>query len=238
MIQRYWRGRRNRHQARARAQIGERRGTATAKKHAISDTDPTAYGTRVLNSVELTAIPSQQNQGSVDIDLRSRDLAYINGWKFCIELRNNLTEPLYINLAVVVPKHNATIDPNIWFRGYGIDRAIAFDPSTLNSNDFHCRPLNPDAYHILMHKRYRLNGDTDTATYAHNSGRNFMNLNLWVPLRRQIRFDESTGTGAQNGRCFFVWWCDKYMSNTGTVTTAASLQMSKRIICYFRDPRN
>lgn len=214
--------------------VGERVGTSSAKK-VVQDYDTVALtpNTRVLNIDNITSITKEAGGG--EIDRRQRDVANLRGVKFCWEVRNLGTVPLYFNWCILIPKGDDSIGTTDFFRDFGTSRGIAFG-TALTSNDFHCRPINSDKYVVVQHKRYRLapNGNVN---YSAGSSNSYMNLDRYVKLKRQFRFD--TGFASPQGKnIFVVYWFDQFLSPGGTAPAAGQVNINRRNILYFREPKS
>lgn len=215
-------------------QIGERPGSSSSKKHALQD-DATilTLSTRTLYSQTLTDLPKQTGD---EINRRDRDIARLSGVKFCWELANNTSDPVYLNWAIVIPKGDNTVGSADFFRAYGTSRSVTFG-SSLTSNDFHCRPINSDRYDIVTHKRYRLgpnNGASNTTWYA-GTEKSYMNLNKYIKIKRQFRY-EGVLNQSEGRIPILVYWFDQFLKPSGT-TPVPVVNILQRNIQYFRDPK-
>lgn len=231
-----------------RRRVGEPVGYGTTKRFTTIDLEPATRTSRRLFVREMTQIP--QVDATVDqIDQRQRSMVNLRGFKICMELKNNGGTPLLFNMAVVSPKGqnvNLTQNPLLtigdavednWFRGNGNTRSIAFDGGSLNSNDFHCRPINTDEYNVLMHKRINLNTFPAATTWENQRGSNYKFIMKYVPIKRQIRFDTNARDSCASGKIFFVYWYDNFQQPIGASATD-SLIVSERYITYFKEPKN
>lgn len=214
--------------------IGDVPGTGTAKKCAVVDTNPLLKDTRTLYTEELTTIP----QGT-DIDERERRIANLRGFKICAEIANKSTTPLYVNVAVISTKQgteSSGIETTDFFRAAaGASRARDFS-TALNSNEMHCLPINTDRYIVLRHKRYRLIEEGGT-TFTSNSGNSFLNLDWYVKINRQIRWDSSVGQ-PESGAVYLVYWFDLFQSPTLSTPVVSGVSTTWRAVAIFRDPDN
>jgi len=225
MFKRAFRARRS-YKAKARFSrklIGENKGSPR-KSHEVYHGRIFA-STRTLYKKNLTEIPL--NTTTNDIHKRNRHVTFISGFKCCLEITNLASVPMYFNYAILAPKNGDTISTTDFFRGNNADHAVDFD-FQLSSNDFHCRPLNTDELVVLKHKRYLLaksEGEAARSTY--------INLDFYVPLKRQVRY-ENTSTTPSTGAVFACFWCDKFQVDGGTISTAATVNVTERYITYFK----
>lgn len=215
----------------SRRNIGEPPGTGVSKRAEVRDVQGLNLGTRVLYVRELTNIPHGANN---DINTRQRNCVFYSGSKICMELRNADTDPQYINIAVISPKFGGAPTVDQFFRDSNLGRSIDFGIG-LSSLDFHCKPINSDRFTILRHKRYRLQG-TGSATYVENGGKNYMNTEFYVKVKRQLRYENNADTVPSTGGVYLVYWMDKFNTQAGIVGTSNASVASERIITYFKEP--
>jgi len=187
-----------------------------------------------LYEVEMTNIDSTTNN---TISLRQRDIINVRGFKICMEVTNKGAVPLYFNVAVIAPKDGAagvnTVD---FFRSSATERARDFS-TDLTSLEYHCLPINTDRYTVLKHKRYRLLSGPTGSDYIANSGKNYMNLDWYIPLKRQVRFNNGDGGSPESGKVYFVYWGSGFGQNGGVIQGNADMEITERIVTYFREPR-
>lgn len=229
-IGRAWRARKKRKAQFSRKNIGEPIGSSNAKADLVVNVIPGQFDSRTLITHNLTEIPE-----GTTTDTRIRKIINLRGFKICAEFSNTQTIPLYLNVAVLSPKQKSTVDGNDFFRDDGSDdnRAQNFSSITLNSLQFHCLPINTDDYIILKHRRYKLNPVPNGTTFAAQNGKNYMNIDWWIPLKRQLRYDTLSG-GPENGTVHLVYWCARFGDNLSGVQTNAC-QRTVRATAYFRE---
>lgn len=217
----------------SRKQIGFRVGEGTTKRRQIENTAGVLQNTRVLNSVEVTNIPEGNS-----INQRERQMANLRGFKMCLEVRNVRDEPLYFNLAVLAPKGaTASVVTADFFRGSTDDRAQDFDATALNSNEFHCLPINSDKYVVLLHKRYRLGPSPGATLYTNENSNNFLNIDRYVSLKRQLRWS-SGEQSAEVGRVYVVYWASVFNGASGAPPLLNAYSVSRRYVTYWKEPKN
>lgn len=212
--------------------VGEPVGTSTSKRFTSKDTTSVAKDSRTLYSEELTIIPHSSNNV---IDNRQRNIVNLRGFKICMEFLNNIGQTQYFHVAIVSPKNsNSTVETTDFFRGTGSSRAVDFGQA-LSSLDFHCRGINTDKYTVLMHKRYRIQGNSNS-TYVDRSGRNYMNMMMYKKIKRQLRFEQTADNSPISGRIFLVYWSDLFATADGTAPTTGAYAVGERHIAYFKEP--
>jgi hypothetical protein len=175
------------------------------------------------------------------IDQRDRRTIELMGVKMCMELTALLNNPLYANVAVVHLKNTDAGLNADFFRGAGGSRGTDFDIS-LNSNKFHCLPLNTDRFVVLLHKRYRLNGGVpqvpgpaiETISLG---GFNYTNTANYVPIKRNIKYTGGgTNSVTADSNIKLIWWCDTFGAPGNTQPQINQLKMSQRCVAYFKEP--
>lgn len=211
-------------------------GTANSKRHVIQQDSTSAnIATRTLTVHDLSAIPHSANN---TINERQRNMINLRGTKICMELKNNLTAPLYVNCAVIVPKLATAPVTTDFFRGSDSSRAQTFSTTTLTGLQFHCLPINADKYHILWHKRYKLVPLDNTSGAVALSGKNYMTISKYVKYKRQIRYSTTGDVTAEGGAPHFVFWSSTFDSNAGAGSQAAALTVQRRFVSYFKEPKS
>ena len=237
-IQRKYRSHRSRI-AQARQIIGAYVGKSTAKVFQTNQTFLT-YNSRFLYAETLNVVPKNA-QIIDDENTRNRDLCNIRGVKMCWEIRNNFSDTILMNIAVVVPRNKDLGDDiNInFFRNqgnnaqFGGNRARDFTAS-MTSNEYHCLPINTDEWAIMSHKRYRIQGTSNNITVNQN-GSNYFNLNRYTSIKRQQRFDGVSDVPVKP--IYVVFWFCEVLSGASASQLNNVVQMSQRNLVYFREPK-
>lgn len=232
IVRRAYRRGRAKSQKFSRSNIGERVGTGTSKRSVTHTNDNIIRNTRLLYEHSLADIPE-----GTDLDARQRKMVNCRGFKICLELKNLINNPMYVNIAVVSPKDGQSNFNADWFRSSDAsNRARNFDV-TLNSNEFSCLPINSDAFTILKHKRFQLIPGSTTGSTASQSGRSYMQLKWWIPLKRQLRYDAAIGQ-PENGKVHLVYWFTEFATAANDPGLVGAVQMSSRVVAYFKEPKN
>jgi len=207
-----------------------------AKRAQIIEEHSIFKNTRKLYGQKLIEVDFGDN-----INQRQRNIINVSGLKICCELKNLTNDPLYVNFAILSPKAGVDpsqdIDTTDFFRASDSnDRSKDFS-TQLTSTEMHCLPINADKYTVLKHQRTTLvaaatGGDTVSLT-----GKSYMNLDWWIPMKRQFRFDGTVGT-PDNGQVYFVYWFDRYMTTTLVAETVNGVKFSNKTIMYYHEPMN
>jgi hypothetical protein len=215
-----------------REKVGEEVGTDDFKRQATAYEDRVLQDTRTLYQANLTALAG--NSTDVDIDGRNAALIHLNGISIDMEVTNQSAIDLYFNWAMISPKGLST-NPNTsdFFRGHGSTRAIDFSATTLSSLDFHSRPINTDMYHVLTHRRHVIPYE------GSGYGSNTIQDRKFQKIKRQIRFDNMTGTTSRTPIYLVYWFChvNEDADNSGNGVEVEQAHITYTAVCYFKDTK-
>ena len=214
-----------------RRNIGERPGSSSSKVHTVLSNND-LYDTRTLYDHDLLDIPHTTADGDQRGE-RQRQIARIAGFKICAVVGNERTNPIFVNIALLATK-TGTYGTNDFFRGDGNERSVAFSTG-LSSIEFRCCPINTDKYHILMHRRLLLNGSSAITGVDYQRSIHQL-VEKWLPLRRQIRWENENGATTSNEDMRLVWWGDSIMQPGGALAQADAFRINYKVTTYFRDP--
>lgn len=229
---RFSRMRRNRAGRHSPRNFGENINSANSKRQVPVNSDELLRSNRTLYVDAINNIPRGDG-----INERKRSIVNYRGAKICFDFRSIAASPCHLNVAVLAPKDGTlTVNENDFFRGSGDRRARDFD-LTLTSQDFHCLNINTDKYTILRHKRYMLAAEGPTTVFEDNTSNSYVSLRWWIPVRRQLRYDEDQST-PESGKMFFVYWYDNFQRNSGSAVQQGTGVAMTRIVNYFREPKN
>jgi len=209
----------------ARTNVGESLGATTCKTHSISNTDIVGKNTRTLYTSSLCEIPK-----GTDINERLRKHVNLRGFKVCFEVLNQNTDPLYLNVAVIHPKattNGGQVDTNNFFRDTSANRARDFDIG-MTGLEFHCLPINTDDYVVLKHKRFRLGPmptpSSSDPSITQNNSNNYMNIDWYIRLNRQVRWNNDEDDKPTDGDVYVVYWADKMFASASTLAVSNVLR--------------
>lgn len=218
--------------------IGKRPGSSSCKRIVVRNDEVIKNG-RDLFFSNLVEIPKQTSLD--ELNYRARDIANVRGAKICWTFQNLLVEPLFLNFAIIVQR-NPNVSNDLtqeFFRGATANkRGIDFGTG-LNGNEMHCLPINTDRFIVLMHKRWTL-APKDQATnnaFWKGSACSYFSFQHYFRLKRQMAFDE-TVTTAEGRTPKIVWWCCPFTAVQSQPVTPTCLSVQRRIVTYFRDPKN
>lgn len=222
--------------ARRALPLGDRRGKDTCKRSLQRNTGTasnTSLSTRTLYTEALNDISGTANNA---INARQRDVAYVTGTKICMAVNSLSPLPLHFNWAVVSRKDQADAAPTVtdFFRSMAGTRSQNF-ATGLSSLQFSCLPINKDKYHILTHHR-RLLASTGEATVNDGVRKSYIEVQKWIPIKRQFRFDGDAATTAER-RYFLVYWFDTWMAQAASAPIADQVAVYEHHTTYFREPK-
>lgn len=212
-------------------EVGEPVKLSHVKRHQTFQQDPTNQDTRVLYSNELTDV-----QANVNSEDRYRTLINCKGIELCYHCANINQPPLYLNCAVIAPKHGSSgISVTDFFRANDGQRGQDFDVA-LGALEFHYLPINTDKYIVMRHYRHVLGGQIDLSpSYNADTGpSNYITRKIWLPINRQLRYDNAASNSC-NTPIYFVWWFDRANAASGAASTAANAQMSFMHTMFFKE---
>jgi len=214
--------------------IGMPNNSTTSKSAIVNNETQVTRQSRTQYILDLTSLA----QGPA-LNQRLRQHVKMTGWKICMEVRCTLNTPIYLNCAVLSPKQtgNDSIDPTGFFRNNSDARSMDFSINRTGL-EMHCAPINSDDYTILKHKRYVLNTvNQPTSSWSKQSGSSWINIDWWVPLRRQVRYLSGESSTPTDGRVFHVFWFDVWGNPAGTAAANVAA-VSTKVLSYYREPRN
>lgn len=151
-----------------------------------------------------------------------------------------------------------------FFRDYGTRRSVSpSEMSTRAGLEWVNAKVNTDLYSVLKRGRFTLNpaimpgmptlpDDREGAVplsgvpewtvpgsiYPHpNKGNSVRTKSMWIPIKRQIRFDQAISASAPPEQLWFVWWADSPFSSDQSGANADAFAMNFRGITYYREPK-
>lgn len=216
---------------RARRSIGRPVGFSTSKKYGTSPEIRNLKTLKTLYSHPLILIKKQDGTGN-RIDRRERQVVNFRGTSFCLHVENLNNIPMFLNVAVVIPKNNdfltASIIPNTeFFRGVQNSRTQDFGTG-MNFMALHCRSINTDRYRVLTHKRYKIS----PANSTNNAGE--IVHKQYVKINRQVEFDDGDLIELPRKCAYLCWWA----SNASNAAQATAYNVTLEQTQYFKEPKN
>jgi hypothetical protein len=143
-------------------------------------------------------------------------------------------------VAIISPKNSGAITAQNFFRGQGNEsRGLDFGFAR-TALEHHCLPLNTDKFYVLKHKRMRLNPDdmSNNIQWSQERGSSYKNIDWYVPLKRQLRYDDPDANFPTDGPVYLVQWCDTWTAIAGAPATTNAMSRQERHVMYFRPTRH
>lgn len=226
---------------RARRSIGRSVKQAAPSKIFASSNVTVAAGlnTKVLNFSELTDIPQKGGTDNLQRTVRTRQTAFVKGFKVCLNAVNTTNVPLHWNVAVLAKRTNdqQVIDNTDFFRSYNSEnRAESFSSANLTGLDYACRPINSDRFIVLKHKRMLVAPVSSSSFYNGGNSSNYRHLEFYTKLGRTLTWEARQDVDADQ-KVWLVMWCSVFASDAGA-TSVPGLTYYRRTITYFKDVGN
>lgn len=215
----------------ARRQVGQRiTRRTTCKKRLVTQNQNVDRFNKILYFSLLT----QVEKGD-DIDNRQRNLINLSGFNINMQVRNNRNLPCWFNVAVIHDKTDseAALDNVGFFRGYEDQRGLDFSTALLPSS--YQWAINDDKYAVLFRKTYRLGMANNSTNYQEERTNSYREIKLWVPCKRQLRFNADSDVIPTQGRVYFVYWGVGW-SDDPTTNVADSFITNLTTRMFWRDP--
>lgn len=220
-----------------RAQIGRPVGTSTSRTQLLT-ISPTGSTSRNFN-LETTPLTNIIQAGTVDELMSGRlsNAIYVSGFKICMQVNSivNATrrEPIVFNFAIVSSKRAITPLSANFLRGEGTETGVDLSINRTGL-ELACMPINTDLYSILLHKRIKLWQVPDANAIPTNTPKASKGpYHWWVPLRRQLTFEDGATTA--NDNVYIVHWADYVDTPASSPTVANLYDMQARCITYYRN---
>lgn len=181
---------------------------------------------------------------------RQGRLANVRGVKFrCwFQLKNQaesstkVDSPIMVRWCILNPKENTgvtgDVGPTNFFISVDPDQEEATDfPGTGTSFSYMNRQINRRQYGVMQQGKFVLHQDP-----ASNNSRLGMgakkNINLWLPIKRQMKWPNNT-TEEPNTNIYFCYWYCQMGDNTASrkfpTSNDAPLEMNFEAVTYFKD---
>lgn len=153
-----------------------------------------------------------------------------------MEIKNRSAAPLYVNIAVLATRANVGVETADFFRGEGDnDRTTNFG-THLSAMQLHNLPINTDIYTVLRHKRYKIvAGETGGTNIQTHSGNSYLQLDWFIPFKRQMRWDTNNASPPESGHVNLVYWCDKFENAPGAASQINQMAFGYYCVTSFRD---
>lgn len=214
-----------------RTDVGHPMRTVVGKREFTHGANGVNANTRTLYVQELTELQG----AATGEDDRRRQIVNCTGLQITYHFVNKLDLPMFLNVAVIAPKHNSGV-PGItdFFRGDDGSRGANFSDA-LSALQFHYYPINTDKYAVVRHHRHQLGSNTDGVNYNSDAGPgNWISKRQYIPINRQLRYETAIATSCSTP-IYICWWLDTMDSPGGVASTVGAGLMSEMHTMFFTD---
>lgn len=195
--------------------------------------------TRILYSNALTLIPHGDERNN-----REHNVVNVNGIRIQAQLANLEEIPILCNIAIVHPRSALStlteVTSTNFFRDYGSKRQDNFG-TNLNSIQMSMNPINTDIYTVLYRKRFVLPNaklSESGVAFDNQSKSSYTFWDKYIPIKRQLRFADSTTQNPDDGHLILVCWFDELLNPADTdASTGGVVRAQWRELLYFREGR-
>jgi len=222
----------------SKGRIGQKIGTSVPKVYRTNYSDNSALATRTLYGSVINDVPHSANN---DINERQRNVVNCRGFNVYVQIKNTTSIAETFNLALVVPRFcqettEGTLPTLDFFRDPTTDtRGVDF-ASALPNIAFSKFGINPDKYIVLKHKRYLLNAGVTGGSTTDEDGKNYRNIEWYVPLKRQLRYRDVAFDDMYQ-HVWVVYWLDHFQNVGGSLPIANQANCSLITNMVFREPK-
>lgn len=232
---------RRRYLPRIRRNIGVQPGKLNACTRLFLREVGTGSSSYLLNTGDdLLEIP-RQGTGSDPSD-RLTNRIFVTGFK--IFLHCNLLSPkdpvapnidwripYTFHFALVSPKRGSLVTGDDFFKSHG-DNEGQSATTARPGITWNTAAINSDEYDVLVHKKFKMFDQAADHVNVQFGNQQFQ-TSFWVPLRRQIPYDNELAT-SNKANVFIVHWIAR--TSESAATTIANVYDARwRAITYFRN---
>lgn len=226
-IQKKWRSKRAR-----RATIGRSVRSERCHRERMLTTEPLNADSRTIYFSDLTNIGKTTTN---DINGRQSQSVNISGIRTRFTFRNlSVNVPCRLVCCMLVPRNSNTISNDGFFRDYNASRDVNFS-TALTNQLMTTLPISTDKYTVLWRINKTVMPASNSPTnYGIQGGKSFVDIYRYTPIKRQVRYNDDTGTECEN-KFFFVWWFDNLMTPGGGAPLVNSGTSQADHIAFYRD---
>lgn len=214
--------------------FGNRVGTVVSKWAETASGSNLNVRSRDLNVTEVTDLTKTTTN---QINQRQRDIINLRGFKIRGHIVNDRNRDCTFHLCLLYAKDADTVSTTRFFRDYGqgTDRHRDF-ANGLSGFEFNTLGINTTEYTVLMHKRIKLAPATAADGFQSHVGKNYYDIDIWKPIKRQIEYDNATQTSC-NTKLFMVWWMGYGAVASGTTPFTNAGTFNYTVNMCFREPK-
>lgn len=229
------------------SRVGDTPGVGVAKKDQISTSLTESWSSRAITYYDLTDVKKTRiniadNLANADLEInkinrRQRQVINIRGFLINQSFTNNVNAPMVINVAVIAPRNSNSdvASGDGFFRDFNESRDVNFSTG-LSGLQLTNLPISTDKWHVLHRQKFMLGpkqvdavGDFNTRVPA-----NYRIIRKYIKFNRQIRYNDDTGTTAEQ-KVFLVWWADTLQAAPGTTPTGFAYNTQTLAVTYFSE---
>jgi len=201
-----------------------------------SDNNMQLKNTRQLYQGNLIYIPLQTTAD--ELDKRDTSRVTVAGvrlnWFWRMPLLQSV--PLWVNIAIVIPRNALVVDETALFRAYTGEREqdFALSQSWWRFNF----PINKDRYEVIMHKRFllapnsHLNGNvTDVVPNA----RSIHNMKMYQKINRQFTYDDAVGGEPRQAAPIVIHWYDALGAAAFSASAVNKVELTRSTVVYYKE---
>jgi len=230
-------------------QLGRRTGKYTTRRHQAGATI-TNLPDKSKNSIRLIQVP--YNADKTVINTRKTNLTQIKNYKFraWFQFPSKVTttdaryqRPLQVRWAVLNPKDNdgnaGVSDVDFFISANPISTQSSNFPTSNRSFQYMSRKINREAFGVLKEGSFILQNDNengnDTANRLSLPTSAYKFINLYVPVKKQMKFISDAATHPEQNLYFVYWYTvlEDPDAATNFTTTANPLMCSYKHTTYF-----
>lgn len=243
--------------------IGERIGSSSCKKEIVQHTGtPVNCKENTLYHVNMCYIKAMRDDDDkLRQDKRIKEIINVRGFKFCMTLASVIEgKPVQVNMALISPKKNGKLYDQLHTNQYthgsktnvpkffrdsdGVGRATDFDFKS-SSLFLHCASLNTDEINVLFHRKFTLAPKVESTGDSAEGSKSYKQLNFYVPLKRQIRFDHDEAADGDTdldwghtsqSDVYLVYWFTRLLTTGPNQTSGLKnvVEVQREFTTYFR----
>jgi len=201
-----------------------------------SDNNMQLKNTRQLYQGNLIYIPLQTSAD--ELDKRDTSRVTVAGvrlnWFWRMPLLQSV--PLWVNIAIVIPRNALVVDETALFRAYSGEREqdFAIAQSWWRFNF----PINKDRYEVIMHKRFmlapnsHLNGNvTDVVP----NSKSIHHMKIYQKINRQFTYDDSVGGEPRQAAPIVIHWYDALGAAAFSAIAINKVELTRSTVVYYKE---
>jgi len=201
-----------------------------------------AYPSRALQSQKINDVPKATAMATdKEHSTRRGDVIKLCGIKINMMIRNSISAPCCVHVAILQPKRGTGFTTNNFFRDNGtastVGRGRLFS-TALTGMEFCHLGLNTDKLVVLIHKRFDLGAEQLNASYSITNKPNYAKWKKYIKVNKQQRFDSDAIDHDEMLPLYIVHWMDRYDTVAFDAQVPDSYDIHGDAQVYFREVRS